>query len=88
MLKHTLWRGKCLFTTISGNNKPVLTNKNLFFLGLKDGFQESVVSSKTKKKIKFFNLGKKNDWSALLNKKIIEKVESHFRKEMTDLGYL
>ena len=54
----------------------------------KDGFQESATSSKTLKKIKFFNLGKKNDWKILLDKKIIKKIESRFKNEMTGLGYL
>lgn len=53
-----------------------------------EGFEESVISSKTKKKIKFFNLGKRNNWNILLDKKFIGKIETHFRKEMSDLGYL
>jgi len=40
------------------------------------------------KKIKFFNLGKKNNWKALLDKKLIVKIESHFKNEMSELGYL
>ena len=40
------------------------------------------------KKIKFFNLGKKNNWETLLDKKLIRKIESHFKNEMTELGYL
>ena len=53
-----------------------------------EGFQESATSSKTMKKIKFFNLGKKNNWKTLLDKKIIRKIESHFKNEMSELGYL
>ena len=53
-----------------------------------EGFQESATSSKTMKKIKFFNLGKKNDWKTLLDKKLIKKIESCFKNEMSELGYL
>ena len=42
--------------------------ENLSQIEKKDGFQESATSSKTLKKIKFFNLGKKNDWKILLDK--------------------
>ena len=62
--------------------------ENLSQIEKKKGFQESATSSKTLKKIKFFNLGKKNDWKILLDKKIIKKIESRFKNEMTDLGYL
>ena len=40
------------------------------------------------KKIKCFNLGKKNDWKTLLDKKLIKKIESYFKNEMSELGYL
>ena len=54
----------------------------------KQGFHESAISSKTKKKIKFFNLGKKNNWQKLLNKKLARKIENRFKNEMRELGYL
>ena len=53
-----------------------------------EGFQESATSSKTMKKIKFFNFGKKNNWKTLLDKKLIRKIESRFKNEMSELGYL
>ena len=53
-----------------------------------EGFDESPISSKTKKKIKFFHLGKRNNWNTLLDKKLIEKIETQFRNEMSELGYL
>ena len=53
-----------------------------------EGFQESATSSKTMKKINFFNLGKANDWKTLLDKKFIRKIESCFKNEMKELGYL
>jgi len=53
-----------------------------------EGFQESAISSKTMNRIKFFYLGKKNNWKTLLDKKLIRKIESHFKNEMSELGYL
>ena len=53
-----------------------------------EGFHESATSSKTMKKIKFFNLGKKNNWETLLDKKLIIKIVSRFKNEMRDLEYL
>ena len=62
--------------------------KNLSQMENKEGFHESVTSSKTMRKIKFFNLGKKNNWKSLLDKKIVKKIESCFKNEMNELGYL
>ena len=62
--------------------------ENLSRMENSDGFHESITSPKTKKKIKFFNLGKKNNWNKLLDKKIVRKIESNFRNEMIELGYL
>ena len=52
------------------------------------GFFEEKKNLKTGKKITFFNLGPKNDWKKLLNKEIIKKIETAFKKEMLELGYL
>tara|TARA_B100000029_G_scaffold484638_1_gene537062 strand:+ start:339 stop:1193 length:855 start_codon:yes stop_codon:yes gene_type:complete len=54
----------------------------------KKGFDESIISKKTNKKIKFFNLGKQNNWKNLLKKKIISKTEKIFQDQMKELGYL
>ena len=62
--------------------------KNLSQMENKEGFYESATASKTMKKIKFFNLGKKNNWKSLLDKKIVKKIESRFKNEMSELGYL
>ena len=43
-----------------------------------DGFHEAIISSKTKK----------NNLNKLLDKKIIRKIESNFKNEMIELGYL
>ena len=52
------------------------------------GFIEERFSNKSRKRIIFFNLGKKNNWKTLLDKKIIRKIESRFKNEMNELGYL
>ena len=54
----------------------------------KKGFFEAKVNKKTGEKIPFFNLGPKNDWKQLLDRKIIKKIENAFEKEMKELGYL
>ena len=53
-----------------------------------ENFEESIISSKTNKKVKFFNLGKDNDWRRLLDKSTILKVEKKFKKEMNELNYI
>ena len=71
------------------NNALTSTSfKNLSRMEKNEGFQESATSSRTMKKIKFFNLGKKNNWETLLDKKLIRKIESRFKNEMSELGYL
>ena len=54
----------------------------------KQGFVESTISNKTKQKLKFFNLGKKNDWKKLLDHGTIKKIDSVFKNEMRELNYL
>ena len=62
--------------------------ENLNQMEKKEGFHESASSEKTGKKIKFFNLGKNNNWKKLLDKKVAQKIETHFKNEMSNLGYL
>ena len=38
--------------------------------------------------IAVFNLGKKNNWRILLDKKLAKKIERRFKNEMSELGYL
>ena len=52
------------------------------------GFDEATVSYKTKQKVKFFNLGKKNDWKKLLDNETIKKIDNAFKNEMRELNYL
>ena len=54
----------------------------------KEGFEESAISPNTRKKIKFFNLGRENNWNTLLDKTLIKKIEAQFEKAMVELGYL
>ena len=52
-----------------------------------EGFPESVTHKKSNKKLNFFNLGEKNNWKTLLDKKLVRKIESRFKNEMSELGY-
>jgi hypothetical protein len=54
----------------------------------KDFFTESSVDSETGKRKTFFNLGPKNDWKKILDDKNRKKIETSFKKEMSELGYL
>ena len=51
-------------------------------------FYEAIIDSKTGKRKNFFNLGPKNNWRQLLDKKNKYKIEKNFEKEMSELGYL
>ena len=61
--------------------------KNLQDIENKEGFIEASVD-KLGNSIKFFNLGSENKWQNLLNKEIIEDIETSFKREMTELKYL
>ena len=65
--------------TSSFDNMQNLENKGLF---------KEYVKSENNTKIKFFNLGPKNDWKLYLNKEIVEEINFKFKKEMEELGYL
>ena len=54
----------------------------------KKGLFKEYVKSENNTKIKFFNLGPKNDWKLYLNKEIVEEINFKFKKEMEELGYL
>ena len=61
---------------------------NLRRIEKEENFEESITSTKTNKKVKFFNLGKDNDWRRLLDKPTILEVEKKFKKEMNELNYI
>ena len=70
-------------------NSILSTNfENLKKLEKKDGFSESIISKKNKKKIMFFNLGEGNNWKKMLDIKIAKNIETCFSKEMKELKYL
>ena len=54
----------------------------------KESFAEAKTDKKTGEKIKFFNMGIKNDWKKLLDKKIKENLEKELENEMKELNYL
>ena len=53
-----------------------------------EDFEEAPIDKETGKRRAFFNLGPKNDWRRLLDKKTINIIENNFKKEMLELGYL
>ena len=57
-------------------------------LEAKESFVEASENLQTGEKIKFFNLGIKNDWKKLLDKKIKENLEKELKEEMRELKYL
>ena len=68
--------------SIQSTNFVNLKNKEL-----NEGFEESVVSKKTGKKINFFNLGFNNRWEKILEDKIKLKMNNIFRSDLEKLGY-
>ena len=53
-----------------------------------EGFKEARVEKNTGQTIRFFNMGQKRDWRKSIDKKIREKIEKVFKKEMEELDYL
>ena len=53
----------------------------------KHGFSEAV-SFTNSKKSQFFNLGPKNDWKKILNKKFEDKITVVFEKNLKELSYI
>jgi len=51
-------------------------------------FYEGVLDKKTGQRKTFFNLGPKNDWRKILDKRNREIIEKYFKEEMLELGYL
>ena len=54
----------------------------------KIGFNEAPIKKGSNERLKFFNLGKENNWKNILSKKIIDEIEKEFKIEMKELGYL
>ena len=51
------------------------------------GFSENI-KIKSKPDVNFFNLGPKNDYKNLLDRKISKEIENMFHSEMKELGYI
>ena len=56
-------------------------------LEINDGFSESPISKKDSKRIKFFKLGKDNDYKKLLNEDLITKMNLKFKDEIKRFNY-
>ena len=70
-------------------NKAIETTSFKYMQNLEDkGYFSENARGHNENKVKFFNLGPKNDWKKLLNNEIIEKIDLKFNKEMKELGYL
>jgi len=70
-------------------NKAIETTSFKYMQNLEDkGYFFENARGQNKNKVKFFNLGPKNDWKKLLNNEIIEAINLKFSKEMKELRYL
>tara|TARA_Y100001935_G_scaffold246974_1_gene242245 strand:- start:358 stop:1209 length:852 start_codon:yes stop_codon:yes gene_type:complete len=70
-------------------NKAIETTSFEYMQNLEDnGYFSENARDHSENKVKFFNLGPKNDWKKLLNNEIIEKLNLKFNKEMKELKYL
>ena len=70
-------------------DKAIETTSFKYVQKLEDkGYFSENARGHDKDKVKFFNLGPKNDWKKLLNNEIIEEINLKFNKEMKTLGYL
>ena len=82
------------FTSVNVDEKKlntVIRTTDFNTLKLKEeqfGFEESIMSKKSNKKIKFFNLGKDNNWKKLLDSETKKKITKSFRLEMKELNYI
>ncbi len=68
--------------SIKSTNFSNLKNKEF-----NEGFEESVYSNKTGKKINFFNLGFNNRWQKLLPTDIKDLLNKHYINELKELDY-
>ena len=61
--------------------------ENLQKLEREEGFNEAVYKKGTMKKIRFFNMGKKNDFRKLLSKSLIEEMGNLYKKQLKKYDY-
>ena len=62
--------------------------ENFKELETKGKFNENSINEITGEKKTFFNLGPHNNWKKILKKESINKIETQFNNEMSELGYL
>ena len=60
---------------------------NLQKLEKEEGFREAILKKGTQEKIKFFNLGSKNNFQELLNKELIEKMNILYQDQLQKYDY-
>ena len=53
-----------------------------------EGFFKENARSKGDTKVRFFNMGAKTNWREYLNDEIVEQINTKFKNEMLELGYL
>ena len=73
-------------------DKAVNAIKNTSFEKLQNlenqyGFSEAVTKKGTKEKLKFFNLGKANNYQNILSKNLINKMNNEYKKELEKYNY-
>ncbi|MDC3035988.1 sulfotransferase domain-containing protein [Candidatus Pelagibacter sp.] len=61
--------------------------ENLQKLEQIEGFREAVFKKGTKEKIKFFNMGKKNDFRKLLDKELVEEMNILYEEQLNKYNY-
>ena len=54
----------------------------------KNGFSESILSKKGKKKISFFHLGPKNNWKNIFSETYQNKLTLKFESNLKELNYI
>jgi len=91
ILKFIAHLGRVKFTYDKDKFRNTLetTNfKNMQKMETNETFVEAKEDKKTGEKIKFFNLGIKNDWEKFLDKEIKVSLEKELENEMKELNYL
>ena len=85
---HNINKLKNDFNIHKAQNSVKSTNfENMKNIEKKEGFLESVLSKKNKKKIPFFHLGPKNDWKSIFDKNYQEKLNLIFENNLKELNY-
>ena len=71
-----------LLNSIKSTNFSNMKNKEF-----NEGFEESVISKKTGKKLNFFNLGFNNRYQKILEDDFKKKMNLNFQNDLKELGY-